>query len=319
MAWDKGFDFRGTSGYVTDPANCTYVLGEAYPTTRNSVTFGWEGTTASVADRDAGISAKLAGINFANPAKDFRVDLPAAGPYLVSLAVGDQASGSNAVVTTIIKDTATTLMTLTGQTVTAEFYDATGALLTTAAWPAGNVAVEKTFATTLCRMSMSIPSGFWRVAHLFLSQVAVVASASATPTDITTATRKKYMTFQKNNPSKTTDVNLATGDTNKADVIAVKSANHQLWIQKIVYNPITVAAQAVTFQDDAGTPVKIGTIPASQSTPLTLDFGPKGVALTAGKNLDISNTAGPAAQIHIEAYEKIVSGTISTATSAAGQ
>lgn len=130
---------------------------------------------------------------------------------------------------------------------------------------------------------------------------------------------KRDAAVQKWNPSKTVDITLAAGDTGKNDVLAVKSANHQLWVQKITYNPVTVAAQAVTFQDDAGTPVKIGVIPASQATPITLDFGPKGVALTAGKNLDISNTAGPAAQIHIEAYEKIVSGAISTGTAAASQ
>lgn len=128
-----------------------------------------------------------------------------------------------------------------------------------------------------------------------------------------------YSQYQKWNISKTADVVLAAADTGKDNCIAVKDANHQLFIQKIYYNIVTSAAQAVTFQDDAGTPVKIGIVPASATLPILFDFGPKGIALTAGKNLDISNTAGPAAQIHIEAYEKVVSGAINTGTAATGQ
>lgn len=128
-----------------------------------------------------------------------------------------------------------------------------------------------------------------------------------------------YTSYQKWNTKKTANVQLATGDAGKDNVIAVKSANHQLFIQKISYEPITAAAQAVTFQDDAGTPVKIAVVPASQASPLVFDFGPEGYALTAGKNLDIANTAGPAAAIHIEAYEKIVSGAIHTGLAASGQ
>lgn len=128
-----------------------------------------------------------------------------------------------------------------------------------------------------------------------------------------------YTSYQKWNTNKTTDVTLAVADGGKAGVITPKSANHQLFIQKIAYNPITVVAQAITFQDTNGTPLKIGTIPASQSTPIVFDYGPRGMALGAGKNLDLSNVAGPAGQIHIEAYEKIISGAINTGTAASGQ
>lgn len=117
-----------------------------------------------------------------------------------------------------------------------------------------------------------------------------------------------YSQYQKWNASKTTDFFLAAAAAGQAAVIAPKSANHQLFIQKIVFNVSTAAAQSIIFRDSNGTPLVIGTVPASQSTPLTMDFGPKGVALTTGKNLDISNTAGPAGMIHIEAYEKIGNG-----------
>lgn len=128
-----------------------------------------------------------------------------------------------------------------------------------------------------------------------------------------------YTQYQKWNTSKTADLSLLAAAAGQAGVITVKDANHQLFIQKISYVPTVVAAQAVTFKDTAGTPVVIGLVPASQATPLVLDFGPKGYPLTAGKNLDIANTAGPGAIIHIEAYEKIVSGAIYTALASTGQ
>lgn len=128
-----------------------------------------------------------------------------------------------------------------------------------------------------------------------------------------------YSQYQKWNTSRTTDVLLLATDAGKDNVIVVRSANHQLFIQKVVYTVKTAAAQAILIQDDAGTPVVIGTVPASQATPITFDFGPKGIPLTAGKNLDLSNTAGPAGEFHIEAYEKIVSGAINTGLAASAQ
>ena len=128
-----------------------------------------------------------------------------------------------------------------------------------------------------------------------------------------------YEQFQRWYTSKTTDVTLLAADSNKDNCIAVKSANHQLFIQKIFYNIVTSAAQTVTFRDDAGTPINVGIIPASATGSVLFDFGPRGFALTAGKNLDIINTAGPAGQIHIEAYERQVSGSLNTGIAAASQ
>lgn len=123
-----------------------------------------------------------------------------------------------------------------------------------------------------------------------------------------------YTQYQRWFTKKTADADLAATDAGKAGIVAVKDARHQLFIQKITYNPVVVAAQAVTFQDSNGTPVKLALVPASQATPVTYDFGPAGKALTAGKNLDISNTAGPAAAIHVEAYERIVNAAVNPVT-----
>ena len=93
-SWQQGFNFRSTAAYVTDPANTTHVLATtAYPTKGGNATFGWQNTSlVQSRDRSTGVDPRLAGINYANngsPAT-FYVDLPSAGSYNVSLAMGDQ-------------------------------------------------------------------------------------------------------------------------------------------------------------------------------------------------------------------------------------
>jgi hypothetical protein len=115
-----------------------------------------------------------------------------------------------------------------------------------------------------------------------------------------------YVHYRQMFSDRTKDTVLAATDSGKTDLATVKNANHRLYIQKISYNPITAHATAIVFQDDAGTPVKIGTVPASQTTPIVFDYGPKGRALTLGKNLDASQSgAGPAGDIHVECYERM--------------
>ena len=101
---------------------------------------------------------------------------------------------------------------------------------------------------------------------------------------------------------KTTDVEFAASAVD--NVISPKSSNHAIYIQKIVYSPTTVAAVAIVIDDD-GAGAAIATVPASQSTPFTVDFGPKGKKVTTGANVDIAAAAGCAGQFHIEAYEKL--------------
>lgn len=102
------------------------------------------------------------------------------------------------------------------------------------------------------------------------------------------------------------DVELATTDATKT-LVTVRNANYTLMIQRITYVPTTVAAQAITVKDSAGTPVLVGLIPASQALPYVADFGPQGLPLTAGKNLTCSNTAGPGGRFKIECYAKLSS------------
>ena len=103
--------------------------------------------------------------------------------------------------------------------------------------------------------------------------------------------------------------------TEHANVIVPKSASHTIFIQRILFNCTTDAAQTLTFQDGAGTPIVIGKSAASPGLGIEIvgDYGPKGKALTEGEELDIViSAAGLAGQINIEAYQRL------TATSAAG-
>ena len=122
-----------------------------------------------------------------------------------------------------------------------------------------------------------------------------------------------YLQHQFNHTRKIKDLFILAATDDQTDVIAVKSANHRIYIQKITVAITTYAAKTWTFQDDASTPVPIWHISIPAAAPTTagdatheIDFGPTGIALTLGKNLDLDvSAAGAAGAIHIEAYEKL--------------
>lgn len=176
MAWDKGFNFRASSGYVTDPADCTYATaGDTYPVTRNSVTFGWTVSPTSDRDRAAytGDQAKLAGLCFGNSNGTFQVDLPSAGSYDIRLAVGDAITGQS-LMNLVVLDNATPVITLASMTTSdAQWYDASGVLRTSAAdWVANNVAVNCSFSSTTLFLQLGAAASNTTIAHLFISQTA---------------------------------------------------------------------------------------------------------------------------------------------------
>lgn len=95
------------------------------------------------------------------------------------------------------------------------------------------------------------------------------------------------------------------------NVVVVRGPNHQIMLQKIVWSIATHAAQTITFQDDAGTPVKVAAhtdAAAGAGVPsvVTWDFGPHGIALTPGTNLDITlSGAGSEGRVHLEGYQRL--------------
>lgn len=164
MAWTswKGFNLRSTAGYVTDGTDEVPVRGSstAYPTTTSiggdSVTYGWEDTASILTvDRNNGIDVRLAGINYVGAGSSnqrFRIDLPATGDYEIRLAAGDAGAGNRAFYE--IQDSTTAFITQADTGISsAQWYDAGGNLRTSAAsWASDNVAVTRTFASTICRL-----------------------------------------------------------------------------------------------------------------------------------------------------------------------
>src|SRR5271166_3852144 len=152
--WQQGFDFRNTAAYVTDPPGDTDVLATtAYPTKGNGVTYGWVKTSlVQGRDRNAKLDPRLAGINFVtngSPAT-FYVDLPSAGTYDLSLAMGD--AGYEQCYTQCqvqFLDGGTVLATVMGgPTKAGYFYDAEGNNWSAAAWPSSNLSQQVTLTGT---------------------------------------------------------------------------------------------------------------------------------------------------------------------------
>jgi hypothetical protein len=106
---------------------------------------------------------------------------------------------------------------------------------------------------------------------------------------------------------KSYSASLTTAATTQNDVITPRNANHTLYVQRILVNVITASAQNWTFRDDNSTPKDIAFLPNSAAAGVhEFDFGPEGIPLTLGKNLDIViSGAGVAAAVKIEAYEKL--------------
>lgn len=187
--WIKGFNFRDSSGYCTDPANHTYFLsldgggsGDGYPTTRNTVTFGQTSTQGdSRRDRDSGLDCRLAGVTFkansdATPGV-FQVDLPATGDYIFCLAAGDAFNvGTNTKIQ--VFDNTSGFSAITDASVAGgAFMDATGVERADAAtWVSSNACVTYTFTTTTAVVKVGYgdgsTSGNTYLAHFSLEQVA---------------------------------------------------------------------------------------------------------------------------------------------------
>lgn len=161
-------NFRRTLGYATDGAGQTFATStDAYPTTRNGLTFGWETAPFDAEDRDNSLDARLAGINYSfNTFMIFRLDI-AAGARNIRLAIGQAGFPGDATSVDFI-DSSSTLATLLGaSTLSAHFLDANGTDFTAAAWPAGNVARSFTFSSTIFRLKVGLQSsGAACLAHL---------------------------------------------------------------------------------------------------------------------------------------------------------
>lgn len=172
-----GFDFRNTSGYVTDPTDCVFQGGETYPATYTpaaggSFTAGWNFDESSgTRNRDNTLDPRLAGLLFdTSLTRFFRLDLPSAGNYEVRLAMGDGVYASGAYWQ--LYDGVTLLATFSGATSGGHFLDANGTDRTAAAWPGSNTPVTFTFAGTQLILKMfSTGAQVSAIAHLHCKKV----------------------------------------------------------------------------------------------------------------------------------------------------
>ena len=119
-----------------------------------------------------------------------------------------------------------------------------------------------------------------------------------------------YLQVQRENTRKVADVAILTGTAAYANVLSPKSANHQLFIQKITLSITTHAADVYTVDDDGAGPVIAAHTDANASAGIpsvvVWDFGPNGWPVTTGANVDVSHSAAGVGVMHIEGYEKLV-------------
>ena len=126
-----------------------------------------------------------------------------------------------------------------------------------------------------------------------------------------------YRFFQKTYTSKNANLSILAATETQADFITPKSANHRLYIQRIVTTITTYSAKTWTFTDStAVTPVVVShmSIPAAavalaseSDAYATVDFGPAGLPLTTGEGLTLTiSAAGAAGRVTVEAYERLV-------------
>jgi hypothetical protein len=171
VSWDKGFNFRGTIGFVTDGQGETYSLGNLYPETRNGVTFGFTTDATSNTVNRSVIDRRLSGTSTHSsaPPVKFKIDLPAPGNYFLKLAIGDEANAETGI-KLVVRDSDRLLFTITGATGIAEFLDANGTLFTAAAWPNGNRTRLITVSSKLLQVEWGDGVGSTGLAHIFLSQ-----------------------------------------------------------------------------------------------------------------------------------------------------
>ncbi len=177
MPYSQGINFRATAGYVTDPAGYDVILNgttNAYPyATAQGNTVGWESATDVFGlDRDSANIAQLAGLNFVfGTDRDFRLDLPSPGQYLIRLAAGDAVSPNPCAIS--LYDSASLVTTMsTGTTSTTNYFkDATDAEWSNTAWAGSNVAITPTFTTTICRFRLLGTVSLSVIASLYIEKI----------------------------------------------------------------------------------------------------------------------------------------------------
>lgn len=120
-----------------------------------------------------------------------------------------------------------------------------------------------------------------------------------------------YLHYQNAHSRKIADVAILTGTAAYANVLAPKSADHQIYIQRMTLSITTHVADTYLIDDDGAGPViaqHLDVTPQAAGVPSVVhwDFGPVGYAVTKGANVDVSHSSTGVAILHIEGYERLV-------------
>ncbi len=183
MAARKGFNFRSTLSYVTDPVDTQFVFRNVlYPTIAGGETFGFDSTAGLDArNRLTTVDPRLAGMVYLpnnGTQRTFRVDLDNTGGHTIRLALGDAKYARKDIYCQILDD-ATVIATIDKNGLTlpsGNWYDATGVARTSSAdWAGNNAVITHTFASTILRVVMGQPvsaTDVTPISHLFIEEVA---------------------------------------------------------------------------------------------------------------------------------------------------
>lgn len=177
-----GFNFRATQGYVVDPINTTYFLGELYPTSKTigSITLnaGWDGPVAA-RDRAATVDPRLAGsnqIDISGITRKFRVDLPISGIWGIRLGFGNLLYGRAVSFDILDSDGTTVLYSKTGLFVPPPKYaDASATFRAdTNDWAVNNATINVTFSGTAAYLRLKAsPSAVNELNHISFTKSTV--------------------------------------------------------------------------------------------------------------------------------------------------
>lgn len=120
-----------------------------------------------------------------------------------------------------------------------------------------------------------------------------------------------YTKFQRHYQSLTTDKLITALTPTTSTLLTVRNSAYAIFIQKISLVPTTYGAETIQFVGSVtGNVYGSFSIPAAAPTTgsdddYTIDYGPTGLSIAAGENLNLSLSATVVvAALHIEAYQK---------------
>ena len=283
-SWQQGFNFRATAGYVTDPANTTHVLATmAYPSKVGTVTFGWQKTNVVQSrDRSIDVDPRLAGINYVTngyPAT-FYVDLPSAGLYNLSLAMGDEGYTQCSTMCQVqFLDGGTVVGSISGNPTIATFDDGKGDDWPASTWPGSNLTLPVTMSGT--RLTMVVGTTKYSgdvtpVAFLGITQNSVSAN-------FTVAASASSMNIVQGAQGTSTITTTISSGFNSAIAL---SASGTPTGTTVTFNPATIPAPG------AGTSpmtITVGSSTPVGTYPITVTASGGGIQHTATVNLTVTS------------------------------